>query len=104
MAEEFHELKITLITDIGKSIVSGIAYPVSTPFNYPQPYVLRFQNYKMVGPILTHKEFKVITGKIEYQGEEFDIPPSKGSWEKFNKELMDVIIYPSRPPKKVFHY
>ncbi|KAM9971724.1 hypothetical protein ACTFIW_011707 [Dictyostelium discoideum] len=34
------------------------AYPVSTPFNYPQPYILRLQDYKMVGPVLTQKNLK----------------------------------------------
>ncbi|EAL71728.1 hypothetical protein DDB_G0271196 [Dictyostelium discoideum AX4] len=106
MAEEYHQLKITIFTDKGRSTISGFEYPQPI-LPYPAPYTFRFFHYDIEGPNLTNKEFKVKTGKIEYKGEEFDIPPSsKGSWRREDNlfDLISVTIYPSRQPKKVFHY
>ncbi|EAL71719.1 hypothetical protein DDB_G0271178 [Dictyostelium discoideum AX4] len=106
MAEEVPEFKITIFTDKGRSTISGTEYPLPI-LPYPAPYTFRLSGYTIEGPILTNKEFKVITGKIEYGGEEFDIPPSsKGSWRRADNlmNLIFVTIYLSRQPKKVFHY
>ncbi|EAL71793.1 hypothetical protein DDB_G0271326 [Dictyostelium discoideum AX4] len=97
MTEEVHKLKITIFTDKGRSTISGGDFPLPV-LPYPAPYTFRLFDYEIEGPNLTNKEFKVKTGKIEYKGEEFDIPSSsKGSWRGVDEEmdLIYVTIYPN---------
>ncbi|KAM9984859.1 hypothetical protein ACTFIY_009290 [Dictyostelium cf. discoideum] len=95
------ELKITLVNEDGESTVSGKAQPLPTPRIFPPPYFFRFIKFKTEGKLWDKQEFQVKSGKIEFNGEEFDIPQSKGSSQK-EGEVIEIRLFPSEPAKKPF--
>ncbi|EAL71015.1 contact site B protein [Dictyostelium discoideum AX4] len=95
------ELKITLINEDGESTISGKAHPAPTPRILPTPYFMSFTEYKIEGKLWDKKEFHIKSGKIEFNGKEFDIPESQGTWIKDNVEII-IRIFLSQQANKPF--
>ncbi|KAM9986107.1 hypothetical protein ACTFIZ_004369 [Dictyostelium cf. discoideum] len=95
-------LKITIDNGNGESTISGNAYPMPTPKIFPPPIFLRFSQHETKGTLWDNKDFHVKSGKIEYNGEEFDIPVSDGSWDKYD-EVIELRIHTRESPKKFFN-
>ncbi|KAM9997429.1 hypothetical protein ACTFIZ_010925 [Dictyostelium cf. discoideum] len=96
------QVKITLYNDKGESTISGKAHPLPTPRIFPPPIFLCFAQYETKGTVWDNKDFHVKSGKIECNGEEFDIPLSEGSWDKDEREI-NLRIHTREQPKKFFH-
>ncbi|KAM9973256.1 hypothetical protein ACTFIR_012632 [Dictyostelium discoideum] len=95
------EIRITLINEDGESTISGKAHPVPSPLIFPPPIFLLLTEYKTEGKLWDKMEFQVKSGKIEHNGEEYDIPASRGSLIK-NDEEMDIRMFPTQPANKPF--
>ncbi|KAM9971726.1 hypothetical protein ACTFIW_011709 [Dictyostelium discoideum] len=95
------ELKITLVNEDGESTISGKAYPLPAPLIYPPVLFFCFIQYKTEGTLWDKNDFQIKSGKIEFKGEEFDIPSSHGSWSEVEDQI-DIRIHPTQPPNKPF--
>ncbi|KAM9971723.1 hypothetical protein ACTFIW_011706 [Dictyostelium discoideum] len=99
------EVKITIVNDDGVSTITGKGFPLRVSLKFPTPFFLRFNQYKTEGKVWKKGDFDLTFGKIEYNGEEYEIPEGCGEWEKTNDETgekIDVRIHPSQQPKKIF--
>ncbi|EAL71054.1 contact site B protein [Dictyostelium discoideum AX4] len=97
------DLKITLVNEDGESTISGKGHPLPAPLIFPPIYIFRFTQYQTEGKLWDKNEFQIKSGKIEFDGEEYDIPESKGTWSKDDEEnAIDVNLHLFRPPEKFF--
>ncbi|KAM9973257.1 hypothetical protein ACTFIR_012633 [Dictyostelium discoideum] len=95
------ELKITLVNEDGVSTISGNAHLLPSPRIFPPPIFLRLTEYKTEGKLWDKKELQVKSGKIEHNGEEFDIPESHGSLTK-DEGLIEIRMFPKQQANKPF--
>ncbi|KAN0052957.1 hypothetical protein ACTA71_012437 [Dictyostelium dimigraforme] len=93
------DIKITFKNKDGESTISGKAITLPTPRIFPPPYFIGFRQYQSEGKVWENEDFEIESGTIEYDGEEYDIGFSKGSWHK-NEHEIDIRIMPREPPKK----
>ncbi|KAN0026350.1 hypothetical protein ACTFIV_007334 [Dictyostelium citrinum] len=98
------DLKVTINNNDGESTISGKAHPLPTPKIFPPPYYIRFTDHKTTGKLWQHGDFEVKSGKIEHQGEEFDIKESKGSWDKGDDNSINLRIMQYHAPDKIFSF
>ncbi|KAM9986106.1 hypothetical protein ACTFIZ_004368 [Dictyostelium cf. discoideum] len=97
------QVKITIDTGNGESTISGKAIPLPAPRVIPSPIFLCFVEHETKGTLWDNQDFHVKSGKVECGGEEFDIPLSEGSWDKYEGDI-NVRIRVIEEPKKPFQY
>ncbi|KAN0027226.1 hypothetical protein ACTFIU_009916 [Dictyostelium citrinum] len=99
------EIKMIVKNGEGESKITGKAITLPTPRIFPPPFFIRLIEYTSEGNIWNNDNFEITSGKVECNGEDYDLVQSSCSLSKFDSDdSIDIRIMPSRPLIKDLPY
>ncbi|EAL61820.1 hypothetical protein DDB_G0291672 [Dictyostelium discoideum AX4] len=80
------EIKMIIKNGEGESKIIGKAITLPTPKIFPQPFFIRLSEYTSEGNLWDNENFEFNSGKVECNGEDYDLAPSTCSLAKFDED------------------
>ncbi|KAM9984744.1 hypothetical protein ACTFIY_009177 [Dictyostelium cf. discoideum] len=101
------DIKMIIKNNDGESTISGKAITLPTPMIFPPPLFIRFIGYKSDGKLWNNENFEINGGKVECNGEDYELVQSRCLTQKIDDDsenVMDIRIMPSRPLNRDLPY